>query len=125
MLRQFDFFETERPTYLYESRAETSYDYYLGEICSKLGLEDENDVELALSRVFDAFRTLELSIPENFKKIYFEEEESIFFDWKLSKLALYLFVINANTSNPNVARMQVHFFRTNRNADDADYYDLL
>jgi hypothetical protein len=109
MLRKFDYFEMNEfriPT----GRSRDDKKYLLGTICDHLGISAENEIQHAMVRVFDAMRSLEIPIEENFQKVYLHSGEYTHQDWKVSKLALYLFLINSSTRNPKVADVQLFFF---------------
>ncbi len=87
--------------------------YYASEIEESMGFSDD-ELEEALERAFQACSTMHISIDENFKAIFrMDKTHEMVPDWKLSSLACYLLIINANPSNPNVARVQLFFASKN------------
>ena len=70
-----------------------------------IGLNDE-DVQEAVRRAMNTCISLGLPIRRHFKQVYLCGDNMISKSWKLSERAFKLVVINANTTNPNVAKFQ-------------------
>jgi hypothetical protein len=87
--------------------------YYASEIEQSMGFTDE-ELEAAIERAFKACKTLRISIDDNFKSIFRSDNvHEMIPDWKLSSLACYLLIINADPSNTNVAKVQLFFASKN------------
>jgi hypothetical protein len=87
--------------------------YYASDIEQSMGFSDE-ELEEAIERAFQACTSMHISIDDNFKAIYrSDNRHEMIADWKLSPLACYLLIINANPSNSNVARVQLFFASKN------------
>ena len=93
----------------------TELKYYASEIVESLGLFGDEELKSAISRSFKICSSLHISIEANFKTIYRSKGKDLFSDWKLSPLACYLITINANPSNPKVAKAQLFLTKNNFN----------
>jgi hypothetical protein len=82
--------------------------YLASEILTEIGCEDEQSVELALRRAFQACRSLGFPIGDHFGRVFMYNGERLLTDWKLSPLGCYLLVINGNPCHPSVARAQIY-----------------
>jgi hypothetical protein len=60
-----------------------------------------------LFRTFKICSTLDISIDDNFKKIYRYDGQKLVTDWQMSPLACYLLMLNGNPMNPSVAKVQL------------------
>jgi hypothetical protein len=88
------------------------YICYASELKERLNVSDE-ELEVAIDRAFKACASLGISIRQNFKSVFRTCDDHLLEDWKLSPLACYLLVINADPANERVARMQIHFATKN------------
>lgn len=87
--------------------------YYASDIEQSMGFTDE-DMEAAIERAFQACSTMHITIEDHFKPIYrTDNSHELLNDWKLSSLACYLLIINANPANSNVAKVQLFFASKN------------
>jgi hypothetical protein len=80
----------------------------------------EKELDEAIERAFKACSSLNISIKHNFKSVFRTCEDHLITDWRLTALACYLIVINADPGNDKVARMQIHF--ATRNFSDASFF---
>lgn len=87
--------------------------YYASEIMESLGFSEEEELRTAINRTFEICASLHISIDENFRTIYRFNGDDLIADWKISPLACYLIIINANPSNPKVAKAQLFFIIQN------------
>lgn len=71
------------------------------------GLQDEEDLELALKKAVIAMNAAHLSATRHFKKVFICVGGEIKRDWLVSDLGLKLIMMNADVSNPVVARLQI------------------
>lgn len=83
--------------------------YFVSDVMNNLEIDDELEINNSLNRTFDACENLEISLLQNFKKIYSFDGASLKVDWKISSLAFYLIIINCNPINKIVAKAQLHF----------------
>ena len=80
---------------------------YLASDLASFGLENSEEMEKAVVRAIKACRAVRIPIRKNFKEIYVSQRGRVYRDWRLSALGRKLVLINANPSNPVVARLQV------------------
>lgn len=71
--------------------------------------EDDDDFETALQRALRVCETLAITVDDHFRSVYRYDRTALIHDWKLSNLACYLIIVNANPKNKHVARAQVYF----------------
>jgi hypothetical protein len=88
------------------------YVCYASDLAEQLRIS-EGALDEATERAFKACAALSISIRDNFKSVFRTCDDHLVTDWKLSALACYLIVINADPANQKVARMQVHFATKN------------
>lgn len=76
-------------------------------------LHDEDEITNALSRAMHVCNNCGLPIREHFRAIYMADDDvqSIKIDWKLSKLAYILSILNGNPENPVVGQMQIKLLK--------------
>ncbi|HRG52012.1 MAG TPA: hypothetical protein PLL00_04185 [Bacteroidia bacterium] len=108
MLKLYDPWEN-----IFQSLQDKSRDpellYYASDIEQSMGFTDD-DMETAIERAFQACSTMHITIEDHFKPIFrTDNSHELLNDWKLSSLACYLLIINANPSNSNVAKVQLFF----------------
>jgi hypothetical protein len=102
-----------------EPETAIKYICYASELVERLNVSEE-DLDLAIERAFKACASLNISIKHNFKSVFRTAEDHLVTDWKLTPLACYLIVINADPANEQVARMQVHF--ATKNYNDVNFF---
>lgn len=75
--------------------------------------EDQGEVYLAIKRAMQIFNTCGLPIRNHFKAVYTADIsiQSVKVEWKLSKLAYCLVILNGNPDNPVVGKMQVELLK--------------
>lgn len=105
---------TGMPVLFQEESPVIKYICYASELMEQLNASEE-ELDVAVERAFKACASLNISIKQNFKSVFRTCEDHLVTDWKLSALACYLIVINADPANERVARMQVHFATKNFN----------
>lgn len=88
---------------------ESRLSYFLTDIMKALEIDNANEINAALNRVFHACATLRIPFSGNFKRVYRHAEGRIISDWKLSPLACYLVIINCDPNYENVAKAQIYF----------------
>jgi hypothetical protein len=79
--------------------------HYASQLLGKC-LQDEADLDKALKKAITTLTAARLPSYKHFKKVYICSGE-IRKDWLVSELGLRLILLNADVSNPVVARMQV------------------
>jgi hypothetical protein len=91
--------------------ASRSFTHYASQLLQK-GLYDEQDLESAVQKAITACVVAGLPATRHFKIIYICSEE-IKKDWLVSDLAIKLIILNADVSNPLVARLQIEIISNN------------
>lgn len=109
MLKLYDPWETQQYRSFRWRANDHAVHFYASDLKNQLGLLEGNDFEDALERAFKVCRTLAISIEDNFKSVYRYNSTELVPDWKLSNLACYLIIVNANPENRNVAKAQVYY----------------
>jgi hypothetical protein len=104
---------------LQEQEPILNYICYASELTERLQVPEE-DLDIAIERAFKACISLNISIKNNFKSVFRTCDDHLVTDWKLTPLACYLIVINADPANQRVAKMQVHF--ATKNFNDVSFY---
>jgi hypothetical protein len=81
----------------------THYASQLLEIC----LYDESELETALQKAVTAMNTVQPPASNHFRKIFISRGAEVKTDWLVSDLGLRLIILNADVTNPIVARLQI------------------
>ena len=71
------------------------------------GFHNSNDLADAIERAMNVCRTLQIPIRRNFKPVYIYRDSGIIKDWRLSDLGRKLVILNGNSKNPYVAKLQI------------------
>ena len=71
------------------------HDYYLGRLCTQLGYERVEEISGTLEKVFRLCRALDIPVNENFERVFFERGSTLYSDWKITRLGMYLFILNS------------------------------
>jgi hypothetical protein len=95
------------------------YICYASDLKERLNIPEEA-LDQAIERAFKACASLDISIKLNFKSVFRTCDDHLVTDWRLTALACYLIVINADPSNSKVARMQIHF--ATKNFSDMSFF---
>ncbi len=82
---------------------------YASDLREMLSFSSEEEFETALQRAFRVCETLAITIEDHFCSVYRFDRTALIHDWKLSNLACYLIIVNANPADRRVARSQVYF----------------
>ena len=80
---------------------------YASELISLMHFEDWKDIQSAYNRAVSVLEKAEIPLEQHFRTVYRVSHEGLTKDLKLSPLAARLLVINSNTDNSTVARVQV------------------
>jgi hypothetical protein len=108
MVKIYDYLDEVLATQqIRQTRHRKKLEYYASEILVRMGETTNEDYENTLFRTFKICSSLDISINENFKKVYRYDGEKMITDWQLSPLACYLLMLNGNPMNPSVAKIQL------------------
>lgn len=83
--------------------------WFASELMTFLGYETWVSFEKAINKAMTTCNTLGIPIMENFCQISKEEEGKTVYDFKLSRFACYLVVMNADNKKAPVAQAQAYF----------------
>lgn len=70
-------------------------------------IQDEENLSHALNKALLAISSASLPLDLHFKKVFISKGGLVCFDWLLSDLAFQLMILNADSSNSLVAKLQV------------------
>ncbi len=88
--------------------------HFASEIREMLAISELPEFEDALQRTFQTFRSLNIPLEKNFRRVFRFNGSQMVADWKISALASYLIIINCNPANETVARAQLFFLMTQK-----------
>ena len=90
-----------------EMLAEKELNFYADTLENVYASSDE--LNSAVVKAIRICQSMGLPLNEHFKAVYLYDNDShsVRRDWKLSRLAYYLSIINGNPANPIVGRMQI------------------
>jgi hypothetical protein len=74
-----------------------------------LAIDDKEEIDDILCRAFHTYNILQLPLSLNFKKVFRFDGKILINDWKISKFASYIIIINCNPNNVLVAKAQLYF----------------
>ena len=74
-----------------------------------LGIRNDHKSDEAIGRAIKVCISNNISLKQNFQRVFRFNGEEIFVDWHISTLACYLIIINADPSNRRVANAQLYF----------------
>lgn len=77
------------------------------------GMDPVADLEPAIKRAIDACIYARLPLHEHFQVVFVDHQGQLFKGWRLSKTALRLVLLNANTDNPLISHIQMEMIRRN------------
>lgn len=99
-------FDSDRPSFESHGK-QNGFRYWLASyLMEVLGYSSMGPVTNAINKAMAACAQLEISIAENFEETKAENGAR---DWKLSRFACYLTVMNGDSKNPRVAEAQAYF----------------
>ncbi len=93
-----------------ERIADSTLHHYASELLEKC-LRDEQELESAMQRTMIALCGAHMPCRQHVKKVFVSYGSSIRNDWLVSDLAFRLIIMNADVSNPVVARLQVEMVK--------------
>ncbi len=107
-MEQRDLFHLEENEPNFEALAlENGFRFWLGSaLATSLGYETSASLKKAINKAMTVCLTLNIPVNENFLQIESNQDKN---DFKLSRFACYLTVMNADVRNPLVARAQAYF----------------
>jgi hypothetical protein len=87
---------------------------FTGNSLLDIGFNSYGEIEDAVHRARSVCRCNGVPVHQNFKDIFISDEDhhTIQRDWKLSRLAYTLCIINGSSENPLVARLQLAILKT-------------
>ncbi|HCQ29586.1 MAG TPA: hypothetical protein DIU39_04820 [Flavobacteriales bacterium] len=80
--------------------------HYASELIEEFDFSEEEFLQ-ALNKASNTFKTLDIPVQNHIRKIYKIENGISYYDFKLSPLAYALILVNGDTHNPNVAKLQI------------------
>ena len=86
--------------------------HYAGSLIERCQLE-EDELEKAVQKALVVCISAGITPAEHFKHVFIYEGDALKKDWLVSDMGLQLILLNANVSNPVIARLQVELV-TNR-----------
>lgn len=97
-------FDDDRPSFEGYAK-DNGFKYWLAsQLMECLGYSSMAPINKAVQKAIAGCAALEISIGENFTEIMVPER-----DWRLSRFACYLTVMNGDSRNPKVAKAQAYF----------------
>lgn len=99
-------FEPERTSFETLGRENGFRHWHGSELALMLGYDDMDATRKAINKAMTVCMTLNIPVVENFEQIETEHEKK---DFKLSRFACYLTVMNGDVRNEKVARAQAYF----------------
>lgn len=107
-MTQLDVFHFEADQAAFESfgRDNGFRHWYGSELAFMLGYEDMDATRKAINKAMTVCMTLNIPVIENFQQIATEHDSN---DFKLSRFACYLAVMNGDVRNERVAKAQAYF----------------
>jgi hypothetical protein len=81
------------------------------------GLHDEMELEAALHKAITALQAVHLPAENHFRKIFISYGGELRTDWLVSDLGIRLIMMNADVSNPVVARLQIEILSARTKPD--------
>lgn len=99
-------FETEQTNFEQLGRENGFRHWYGSELAFMLGYEDMDATRKAINKAMTVCMTLNIPVLENFQQLETEHEKN---DFKLSRFACYLTVMNGDVRNEKVAKAQAYF----------------
>jgi hypothetical protein len=108
MLKIYDYLDEVLATkQIRQIRRHQKLAYYASDIMERMGETSTDSMADTMLRTFKICSALDISINENFKKIYRYDGQRMVPDWQISPLGCYLLMLNGNPLNPAVAKVQL------------------
>jgi hypothetical protein len=84
--------------------------HYASELIEEFDFTEEEFTD-ALNKASSVLKTLDIPVQHHIRKIYKIENGISYYDFKLSPLAYALTLLNGNTHNPAVAKLQIELIK--------------
>lgn len=85
--------------------------YYAMDAANEMEFDSIEEVQEAVKRAMELCISAEISLKENFQRVYKSSYDGILNDWRLSSLAYKLVCLSGRSSNPNVARLTILYVK--------------
>lgn len=92
--------------HLEEVIAEKGLVHYASSLLER-GFHDEQELNEALYKACEAIQSARMPVHYHFRKVFICREGDIQYDWLVSDLGMRLIVLNADASNPILARLKI------------------
>ncbi|MDX5346559.1 MAG: hypothetical protein LPK19_04880 [Hymenobacteraceae bacterium] len=94
-----------------DSITESNLTFYASDLIQARGCSNLEELAAAINKATQVCSCMNVPVRDNFKPVFRSGQGNLLQDWKLSPLAYYLTIINSDSSNKFVARMQVEMAR--------------
>ena len=109
-MTEIEFFKSFNEAEFENISNENGFTYWWAtDLMKLLGYESLNSFQKAINKAMTTCNTLNIQIMENFIQEKREIENKNIIDFKLSRFACYLTVMNSDSKKPNVAKAQGYF----------------
>jgi len=110
-MSDLELFKEDFSSELFENEClENGFTYWFGlKLMHFLGYESWSSFQKAINKAMTTCNTLNIPIIENFEQVSVIIDGKSVLDFKLSRFACYLVVMNADSKKANVAQAQVYF----------------
>ena len=109
MLKLYDYLDDKMVQQFEYQYQQTKLQHFASEVMETLDIDDETEIASSISRAILACASLNISIKNNFKKMFRFDGNNMVTDYKISSLATYLIIINCNPMHVHVAKAQLFF----------------
>jgi DNA-damage-inducible protein D len=109
MLKVYDHLEDLKLSKLLHDAINNRCTYYASDLMDALEYDDLRIFEEIIQTAERACMALDIPVKNNFKIVYRCDDNVLYKDWQLSRLACYLVSINGDPSNPIIAKAQLYF----------------
>lgn len=107
MLQLYDYLDELITIRKIEQKSDIRLNFFAGEIMNRLGVNDPDELQSAMSRTIKVFRSMNIPVRQHVKRFYKYADGNLMVDWKISPLTSYLLVLNADPTLPEVAKAQL------------------
>lgn len=87
---------------------------YLASDLTNYGFNQKTELTEAVQRAIAICGTAEISVRRNFKPVFVYGDGQLARDWRISEFGRKLIILNADPSNPIVAKFQLQMIETMR-----------
>ena len=114
MLKPYDYLEAMPESSIIPfPEGKPEFIFYSIDLMEKLDCWDISEFNKAVERAMIACNSLNIPLKENFSRVYIDNRETLYAEWRFTSLACYLVIINCNPANYNVAKAQLFFMKMN------------